>query len=169
MQVASQGQIYWHTIAALIKDWLHLAVIHYGWGNLLHCQSMRTLKKHLLHLNIFHLITNVLRMTNEHLCYTFTPLFPFLPFTNKVCVTLAEMPQLEPISPQPATHTVKYAINLACMCVSVSVCAHIQHLVDHIIAKASWQHVVNPPAVASLDESSQFQTPSYLSNSFTAN
>lgn len=85
---------------------------------------MRTLKKHLLHLNIFHLITNVLRMTNEHLCYTFTPLFPFLPFTNKVCVTLAEMPQLEPISPQPATHTVKYAINLACMCVSVSVCAH---------------------------------------------
>lgn len=79
------------------------------------------------------------------------------------------MPQLEPISPQPATHTVKYAINLACMCVSVSVCAHIQHLVDHIIAKASWQHVVNPPAVASLDESSQFQTPSYLSNSFTEN
>lgn len=135
----------------------------------MHCQSMRTLKKHLLHLNIFHLITNVLRMTNEHLCYTFTPLFPFLPFTNKVCVTLAEMPQLEPISPQPATHTVKYAINLACMCVSVSVCARIQHLVDHIIAKASWQHVVNPPAVASLDESSQFQTPSYLSNSFTAN
>lgn len=89
----------------------------------MHCQSMRTLKKHLLHLNIFHLITNVLRMTNEHLCYTFTPLFPFLPFTNKVCVTLAEMPQLEPISPQPATHTVCHQFGLH-VCECECVCAH---------------------------------------------
>ena len=42
-----------------------------------------------------------------------------------MCVTLAWMQQLEPISPLATTHTVKHAINMPWLCVHVCVCMQV--------------------------------------------